>query len=44
MAIFNKDMVELAGRNELWQKEVFRDAKVQVVLEREPTLVSKNDT
>lgn len=32
MAIFNKDMVELATRNELWQKEVYRDAKVQVVL------------
>ena len=32
MAIFNKDMVELAGKNTLWQKEVYRDAKVQVVL------------
>ena len=32
MAIFNKDMVELAGKNELWQKEVYRDPKVQVVL------------
>lgn len=32
MAIFNKDMVELATRNTLWQKEVYRDAKVQVVL------------
>ncbi|GGB30155.1 hypothetical protein GCM10011380_19520 [Sphingomonas metalli] len=32
MAIFNKDMIELATRNELWQKEVYRDAKVQVVL------------
>jgi len=32
MAIFNKDMVELANRNELWQKEVYRDAKVQIVL------------
>lgn len=32
MAIFNKDMVELATRNELWQKEVYRDAKVQIVL------------
>ena len=32
MAIFNKDMVDLAGRNELWQKEVYRDAKVQIVL------------
>lgn len=32
MAIFNKDMIELAGKNELWQKEVFRDPRVQVVL------------
>ncbi len=32
MTIFNKDMVDLAGRNELWQKEVYRDAKVQIVL------------
>ena len=32
MAIFNKDMVELATKNELWQKEVYRDAKVQIVL------------
>ena len=32
MAIFNKDMVELAGRNDLWQKEVYRDVKVQIVL------------
>ena len=32
MAIFNKDMVDLATRNELWQKEVYRDAKVQIVL------------
>jgi mannose-6-phosphate isomerase-like protein (cupin superfamily) len=32
MAIFNKDMVDLATRNDLWQKEVYRDAKVQVVL------------
>lgn len=32
MAIFNKDMVELAQKNELWQKEVYRDAKVQIVL------------
>ena len=32
MAIFNKDMVALAGKNELWQKEVYRDAKVQIVL------------
>jgi mannose-6-phosphate isomerase-like protein (cupin superfamily) len=32
MAIFNKDMIDLAGKNELWQKEVYRDAKVQIVL------------
>lgn len=32
MAIFNKDMIELASKNTLWQKEVYRDAKVQVVL------------
>ena len=32
MAIFNKDMVALATANDLWQKEVYRDAKVQIVL------------
>lgn len=32
MAIFNKDIVELAGKNEFWQKEVYRDAKIQIVL------------
>ena len=32
MAIFNKDMVALATDNDLWQKEVYRDAKVQIVL------------
>ena len=32
MAIFNKDMVELATKNDFWQKEVYRDPKVQVVL------------
>jgi mannose-6-phosphate isomerase-like protein (cupin superfamily) len=32
MAIFNKDMIELATKNEFWQKEVYRDPKVQVVL------------
>jgi mannose-6-phosphate isomerase-like protein (cupin superfamily) len=32
MAIFNKDMIELAKANDLWQKEVYRDAKVQIVL------------
>ena len=32
MSIFNKDMIELTSKNELWQKEVYRDAKVQIVL------------
>ena len=32
MAIFNKDMVELARKNTFWQKEVYRDAKIQIVL------------
>lgn len=32
MAIFNKHMVDLATKNDLWQKEVYRDAKVQIVL------------
>lgn len=32
MAIFNKDMVQLAGANDFFQKEVYRDANVQVVL------------
>jgi len=32
MAIFNKDMVELASKNALWQKEVYRDPKIQIVL------------
>jgi mannose-6-phosphate isomerase-like protein (cupin superfamily) len=32
MAIFNKDMVELATKNDFWQKEVYRDPKVQIVL------------
>jgi mannose-6-phosphate isomerase-like protein (cupin superfamily) len=32
MTIFNKDMVELATKNQFWQKEVYRDPKVQVVL------------
>jgi len=32
MALFNKNMVELATANTFWQKEVYRDAKVQVVL------------
>ena len=32
MPIFNKDMVELTERNDFFQKEVYRDAKVQIVL------------
>jgi mannose-6-phosphate isomerase-like protein (cupin superfamily) len=32
MAIFNKDMIDLVGKNDFFQKEVFRDAKVQIVL------------
>lgn len=32
MAIFNKDIIDLASKNALWQKEVYRDAKVQIVL------------
>ncbi|RDE05249.1 cupin domain-containing protein [Sphingomonas aracearum] len=32
MAIFNKDMVDLATKNTFWQKEVYRDNKVQIVL------------
>ncbi len=32
MTIFNKDMIDLATRNDLWQKEVYRDKKVQIVL------------
>jgi len=32
VAIFNKDMVALAKGNDLWQKEVYRDNKVQIVL------------
>ena len=32
MAIFNKDMLELTSKNDLWQKEVYRDAKIQIVL------------
>ncbi len=37
MAIFNKDMVELASKNTFWQKEVYRDPKVQIVLMSIPT-------
>ncbi len=32
MTIFNKDMIDLATRNDFWQKEVYRDKKVQIVL------------
>ena len=32
MAVFNKDMLELTSKNDLWQKEVYRDAKIQIVL------------
>jgi mannose-6-phosphate isomerase-like protein (cupin superfamily) len=32
MTIFNKDMIQLTTKNELWQKEVYRDAKIQIVL------------
>jgi mannose-6-phosphate isomerase-like protein (cupin superfamily) len=32
MAAFNKDIVSLTRKNDFWQKEVYRDAKVQIVL------------
>ena len=32
MAFFNKDMAKLAGENDFFQKEVFLDKRVQVVL------------
>ena len=32
MAIFNKDMIDLAGKNDFFQKEVYRDANIQIVL------------
>jgi mannose-6-phosphate isomerase-like protein (cupin superfamily) len=32
MTIFNRDIIDLATKNELWQKEVYRDAKIQIVL------------
>ena len=32
MAVFNKDMVALSEGNDFFQKEVYRDAKVQIVL------------
>jgi mannose-6-phosphate isomerase-like protein (cupin superfamily) len=32
MAIFSKDMVELTTANEFFQREVYRDANIQIVL------------
>ena len=32
MAVFNKDMVTLANGNDFFQKEVYRDPQVQIVL------------
>ena len=32
MAVFNKNIIDIATKNEFWQKEVFRDAKIQIVL------------
>lgn len=32
MAIFNKDMVKLAGDNDFFQKEVYLDRQIQIVL------------
>ena len=32
MAVFNKDMIDLATRNKLYQKEVYLDENVQIVL------------
>ncbi|MFW2829152.1 cupin domain-containing protein [Sphingomonas sp. ID0503] len=32
MAVFNKDMVELAIKNSFFQKEVYLDSRVQIVL------------
>jgi mannose-6-phosphate isomerase-like protein (cupin superfamily) len=32
MAIFNKDMVALAGANDFFQKEVYLDKNIQIVL------------
>lgn len=32
MAVFNKDMIDLANKNDFFQKEVYRDSKVQIVL------------
>jgi mannose-6-phosphate isomerase-like protein (cupin superfamily) len=32
MTVFNKDMIDLATRNTFFQKEVYRDSKIQIVL------------
>ncbi|HEX8445160.1 MAG TPA: cupin domain-containing protein [Sphingomonas sp.] len=32
MTVFNKDMIQLATANDFFQKEVYRDANVQLVL------------
>lgn len=32
MAIFNKDMMKLAGTNDFFQKEVYLDKQIQIVL------------
>jgi mannose-6-phosphate isomerase-like protein (cupin superfamily) len=32
MAVFNKDMVDLATKNTHFQKEAYRDAQIQIVL------------
>ncbi|WP_076072885.1 cupin domain-containing protein [Sphingomonas montana] len=32
MAIFNKDMIELASKNTLYQKEVYLDDNIQIVM------------
>lgn len=32
MAIFNKDIIDLAAKNTKWQKEVYRDEQCQIVM------------
>ena len=32
VAIFNKDVIDLATKNTMWQKEVYRDEQCQIVL------------
>ena len=32
MAVFNKDMIKLTNANQFWQKEVYYDARCQVVM------------